>query len=406
MKKAYQDKKVLLRVDFNVPLDKEYHITDDTRIRAALPTIEELLDSGAAVILMSHLGRPQKKKKEDGSVDREKFTLEHVVDHLSDLLGRPVEFAHDTVGEEARAKSANLKSGEVLLLENTRFEAGEEKGDETLARQMSELADYYVNDAFGTAHRAHASTTVVAQFFDRDHKSFGLLMQKELENAEVVRSNPERPYTAIVGGAKVSDKIGLLENLLGKCDYILVGGGMAYTFFKASGGQIGNSLVEEDKLDLANELREEADQKGTKILLPVDSVVADQFSGEASTQVAPSDQIPEGWMGLDIGEKAIQAFSEVIGKSRTVMWNGPMGVFEMEKFAKGSFAIAEAMAEASRKGAFTMVGGGDSVSAVNQSGLADQISFISTGGGAMLEYLEGKTLPGVKAIMDTRRDQD
>ncbi len=406
MKKAYQDKKVLLRVDFNVPLDKEYHITDDTRIRAALPTIEELLDSGAAVILMSHLGRPQKKKKEDGSVDREKFTLEHVVDHLSDLLGRPVEFAHDTVGEEARAKSAHLKSGEVLLLENTRFEAGEEKGDETLARQMSELADYYVNDAFGTAHRAHASTTVVAQFFDRDHKSFGLLMQKELENAEVVRSNPERPYTAIVGGAKVSDKIGLLENLLGKCDYILVGGGMAYTFFKASGGQIGNSLVEEDKLDLANELREEADQKGTKILLPVDSVVADQFSGEASTQVAPSDQIPEGWMGLDIGEKAIQAFSEVIGKSRTVMWNGPMGVFEMEKFAKGSFAIAEAMAEASRKGAFTMVGGGDSVSAVNQSGLADQISFISTGGGAMLEYLEGKTLPGVKAIMDTRRDQD
>ncbi len=406
MKKAYQDKKVLLRVDFNVPLDKEYHITDDTRIRAALPTIEELLDSGAAVILMSHLGRPQKKKKEDGSVDREKFTLEHVVDHLSDLLGRPVEFAHDTVGEEARAKSAHLKSGEVLLLENTRFEAGEEKGDETLARQMSELADYYVNDAFGTAHRAHASTTVVAQFFDRDHKSFGLLMQKELENAEVVRSNPERPYTAIVGGAKVSDKIGLLENLLGKCDYILVGGGMAYTFFKASGGQIGNSLVEEDKLDLANELREEADQKGTKILLPVDSVVADQFSGEASTQVAPSDQIPEGWMGLDIGEKAIQAFSEVIEKSRTVMWNGPMGVFEMEKFAKGSFAIAEAMAEASRKGAFTMVGGGDSVSAVNQSGLADQISFISTGGGAMLEYLEGKTLPGVKAIMDTRRDQD
>jgi len=227
MKKAYQDKKVLLRVDFNVPLDKEYHITDDTRIRAALPTIEELLESGAAVILMSHLGRPQKKKKEDGSVDREKFTLEHVVDHLSDLLGRPVEFAHDTVGEEARAKSAHLKSGEVLLLENTRFEAGEEKGDETLARQMSELADYYVNDAFGTAHRAHASTTVVAQFFDRDHKSFGLLMQKELENAEVVRSNPERPYTAIVGGAKVSDKIGLLENLLGKCDYILVGGGMA-----------------------------------------------------------------------------------------------------------------------------------------------------------------------------------
>lgn len=403
MKKDYQGKNVLLRVDFNVPLDNEYHITDDTRIRAALPTIRELLDRQAAVILMSHLGRPQKKKKADGSIDREKFTLKHVVDHLSDLLGQTVDFAHDTVGEEARRKAANLKPGQVLLLENTRFDAGEEKGDEELARRMSELGEYYINDAFGTAHRAHASTTVVAQFFDKDHKEFGLLMEKELKNAELVRSDPEKPYTAIVGGAKVSDKIGLLENLLGKCDYILVGGGMAYTFFKAMGGQVGNSLVEEDKLALANELLEEASHKKTKILLPQDSVIADEFSNDANTRVVASDEIPDGWMGLDIGKRAIKDFTDVIIQSKTIMWNGPMGVFEMEKFATGSIAIAEAMAEASRSGAFTMVGGGDSVSAVNQSGVANKISFISTGGGAMLEYLEGKTLPGVSAIVTSLR---
>lgn len=400
MKKDYQHKKVLLRVDFNVPLDKDFQITDDTRIQAALPTIQTLLDRNAAVILMSHLGRPQKKRKDDGSIDRDKFTLRHVVDRLSDLLGIPVGFANDTVGEDARQKAADLQPGQVLLLENTRFEAGEEKGDEELARQLSELADYYVNDAFGTAHRAHASTTVVARYFDKEHKSFGLLMDRELQNAQVVRDNPQKPYTAIVGGAKVSDKIGLLENLLGKCDYILVGGGMAYTFFKAMGGQIGNSLVEEDKLDLATELLEEARRRNTEIILPSDSVIADQFSNEANVRITPSDEIPEGWMGLDIGKKAIRDFSEIIVKSKTVMWNGPMGVFEMEKFAAGSIAIAEAMAEATSLGAFTMVGGGDSVSAVNQSGVADQISFISTGGGAMLEYLEGKTLPGVAAISE------
>lgn len=401
MKKDYQHKKVLLRVDFNVPLDKDFQITDDTRIQAALPTIQTLLDRNAAVILMSHLGRPQKKRKDDGSIDRDKFTLRHVVDRLSDLLGIPVGFANDTVGEDARQKAADLQPGQVLLLENTRFEAGEEKGDEELARQLSELADYYVNDAFGTAHRAHASTTVVARYFDKEHKSFGLLMDRELQNAQVVRDNPQKPYTAIVGGAKVSDKIGLLENLLGKCDYILVGGGMAYTFFKAMGGQIGNSLVEEDKLDLATELLEEARRRNTEIILPSDSVIADQFSNEANVRITPSDEIPEGWMGLDIGKKAIRDFSEIIVKSKTVMWNGPMGVFEMEKFAAGSIAIAEAMAEATSLGAFTMVGGGDSVSAVNQSGVADQISFISTGGGAMLEYLEGKTLPGVAAISES-----
>jgi len=388
----------LLRVDFNVPLDAEFNITDDTRIQASLPTIRTLLERNAAVILMSHLGRPQKKRKEDGSIDREKFTLRHVVDRLSTLLEQPVLFATDTVGEDAMSKAAQLKAGEVLLLENTRFEAGEEKGDEDLARKMSQLADYYVNDAFGTAHRAHASTTVVAQFFDRDHKSFGLLMDREVKNAKVVRDNAERPYTAIVGGAKVSDKIGLLENLLGKCDYILVGGGMAYTFFMAQGGQVGNSLVEEDKLDLARDLLAEAKQNNTEILLPADSVIADKFSNEAQVQITPSDEIPEGWMGLDIGKKAIRDFSEVIVKSKTVMWNGPMGVFEMEKFAAGSIAIAEALAEATSLGAFTMVGGGDSVSAVNQSGVADKISFVSTGGGAMLEFLEGKELPGIKAI--------
>ena len=398
MKKDYQHKNVLLRVDFNVPLDAEFNITDDTRIQASLPTIRTLLDRNAAVILMSHLGRPQKKLKEDGSIDREKFTLRHVVDRLSSLMDQPVLFATDTVGEDAMSKAAQLQAGEVLLLENTRFEAGEEKGDEDLARKMSELADYYINDAFGTAHRAHASTTVVAQFFDSDHKSFGLLMDREVKNAKVVRDNAKRPYTAIVGGAKVSDKIGLLENLLGKCDYILVGGGMAYTFFMAQGGQVGNSLVEEDKLDLARDLLAEAKQKNTEILLPADSVIADKFSNEAQVQITPSDEIPEGWMGLDIGKKAIRDFSEVIVKSKTVMWNGPMGVFEMEKFAAGSIAIAEALAEATSLGAFTMVGGGDSVSAVNQSGVADKISFVSTGGGAMLEFLEGKELPGIKAI--------
>jgi len=400
MKKDYQGKKVLMRVDFNVPLDENNNITDDTRIRAALPTIQALLDRNAAIILMSHLGRPLKNKKADGSIDREKFSLEHLVDHLATLLGQSVQFAHDTVGEEAQKKSARLEAGQVLLLENTRFEEGEKTGDKELARKMSELADYYINDAFGTAHRAHASTTAVAQFFDQDHKSFGLLMEKELKNAERLRSDPDKPYTAIIGGAKVSDKIGLLENLLGKCDYILVGGGMAYTFFRAYGGKVGNSLVEEDKLELANELMHNATRKHTEIILPQDSVIADQFSNEAETETVVSDHIPEGWMGLDIGKKAIKKFSNIIIKSKTVMWNGPMGVFEMDKFAAGSIAVAKAMAEASRRGAFTMVGGGDSVSAVNQSGEADKISFISTGGGAMLEYLEGKTLPGVAAISD------
>ncbi|WP_236975255.1 phosphoglycerate kinase [Membranihabitans maritimus] len=398
MENSYNGKKVLVRVDFNVPLDKNFKITDDTRILGALPTIQHLLANNAAVILMSHLGRPQKKKLENGELDVEKFTLKHVVDHLSSLLNKNVQFSTDLVGKDARDKARELKGGEVLLLENTRFEPGEEKGDDTLARSLSELADYYVNDAFGTAHRAHASTAKVAQFFDSDHKSFGLLIEKEIKNANKVKENPDSPYTAIVGGAKVSDKILLLENLISKCDNILIGGGMAYTFFKALDGKVGNSLVEEDKLELAKEILKKATQNNTRILLPKDSIIADAFSNDANIQEVASDQIPDGWMGLDIGTKAQSEFTEVIESSRTVMWNGPMGVFEMSNFANGSFSVAKALAKATKKGAFTMVGGGDSVSAVNQSGLSDQVSFVSTGGGAMLEYLEGKELPGLKAI--------
>lgn len=398
MKINYGGEKVLVRVDFNVPLNGAYEITDDTRIRGALPTIQHLLDADAAVILMSHLGRPLKKKLENGEINVEKFTLKHIVDHLSSLLDRKVAFATDLIGPDARAKADQLKGGQVLLLENTRFEAGEEKGSDELAKELSSLATYYVNDAFGTAHRAHASTAKVAQFFDADKKSFGLLMEKEITNANKVKDNPTSPYTAIVGGAKVSDKILLLENLLPKCDNILIGGGMAYTFFKALGGEIGNSLVEMDKLDLAKEILGKAEQNNTKIYLPVDSTIADAFSNDANIQQASSDAIPEGWMGLDIGEAAIKEFSEVIESSKTVMWNGPMGVFEMPSFAQGSIAIAQAMAKATEMGAFTMVGGGDSVSAVNQAGLADSVSFVSTGGGAMLEFLEGKDLPGIKAI--------
>ncbi len=390
----------MVRVDFNVPLDKNYHITDDTRIRAALPTINHILNDGGAVILMSHLGRPQKKRKDDGSIDVEKFTLQHVVDHLAELLHRPVHFASDTVGEKAQSMAANLQSGEVLLLENTRFEAGEEKGDETMARQLAALGDVYVNDAFGSAHRAHVSTTTVAQFFPKDRKTFGYLMQKEIENADKVLNNPDRPLTAIVGGAKVSDKILLLEKLIDFANDLLIGGGMAYTFLKAQGGQVGKSLVEEDKLDLAKDLLEKAKAKGVHIYLPEDSIIADDFANEAQHRLANSMEIPDGWMGLDIGEKARTAFSDVIKASKTIMWNGPMGVFEMANFAVGTVTVAKAVAEATQKGAFSLVGGGDSVAAVNKSGLSDQISFVSTGGGAMLEYLEGKKLPGIKAMSE------
>jgi len=391
-------KNVLVRVDFNVPLDKSHNITDDTRMQAALPTIKYILDHGGAAILMSHLGRPMKKKKEDGSIDVEAFTLQHLVDHLSALTGAKVHFCPETIGEKATQMAADLPAGEILLLENTRFNEGEKKGDEAFAKKLAQLADCYVNDAFGTAHRAHASTTTVAQFFTPDQKSFGFLMDNEIKNANKVLHNPERPLTAIVGGAKVSDKILLLERLLDFVDKLIVGGGMAYTFMKASGGNIGNSLVEEEKLDLARKLVEKAKNKGVELLLPADSIIADQFAADAKTDTADSMSIPDGWMGLDIGPKARQAFAAIIKGSKTILWNGPMGVFEMEAFAQGTTAIAQAVAEATDQGAFSLVGGGDSVSAVNKNNLADRISFVSTGGGAMLEFLEGKDLPGIEAM--------
>jgi phosphoglycerate kinase len=393
-----QNKKVLVRVDFNVPLNSENQITDDTRIRAALPTIKYLLDNGAAVILMSHLGRPLKKLREDGSIDVERFTLKHIIKHLSRLLDRRVFFCEETIGSDARKMTSELQPGQVLVLENTRFDPGEKKGDEEFARKLAEMADIYINDAFGTAHRAHASTTTVAKYFEKDAKGFGFLMEKEIQNAEKVLNNPTRPLTAIIGGAKVSDKILLLERLIGFVDNLIVGGGMAYTFVRAQGGSTGNSLVEEDRIELAGQLLRQAEEKGVQLLLPEDSIVADDFSNEANHKIVESASIEEGWMGLDIGPKAQQAFSNTIQESKTILWNGPMGVFEMENFAGGTQSIATAVAEATKNGAFSLVGGGDSVAAVNKMGLADEVSYVSTGGGAMLEFLEGKELPGIKAI--------
>ena len=398
MQLDFQGKKALIRVDFNVPLNANNEITDDTRIQAALPTIKHALDNGGAVILMSHLGRPMKKLKEDGSIDRKKFTLLHIVNHLSQQLGRDVQFCDETVGEKATAMANTLESGQVLVLENTRFNKGEKKGDEAFAKALSQLADIYINDAFGTAHRAHASTTTVAQFFPQEAKSFGFLMEAEIKNANKVLNNPDRPLTAIIGGAKVSDKILLLERLIDFVNNLIIGGGMAYTFFKAQGGQIGNSLVEDDRLELAKELLKKAAAKGVTILLPEDSIIADNFSNEANIDSVDSNSIADGWMGLDIGEKARASFSETILNSQTILWNGPMGVFEMPNFANGTKTIAEMVAKATNQGAFSLVGGGDSVAAVKQMGLANEVSYVSTGGGAMLEFLEGKELPGIKAI--------
>jgi phosphoglycerate kinase len=395
----FSNKKALVRVDFNVPLDKKtFAITDDTRIRAAIPTIKYILDQGGAAILMSHLGRPDEKPLPDGSIDVARFTMQHTVAHTAALLGVPVLFCEEFVGPKAAAAAAALQPGQVLILENTRFLKGEGKGDIELAKQLATYGELYINDAFGSAHRAHASTTTVAQFFDANHKGFGFLMKAELDNADRVLNKPERPLTAIVGGAKVSDKILLLDRMLDNVNYLIIGGGMAYTFIKAQGGQIGNSLCEEDRLELANQLIEKAKAKGVQLLLPVDSLVADAFSNEANRKVVPSDAIEAGWMGLDVGEQACAAFSAAILGSKTLLWNGPMGVFEFENFAKGTKTIAEAVAQATAKGAFSLVGGGDSVAAVNQMGLADEVSYVSTGGGAMLELLEGKILPGVKAI--------
>ncbi|HHJ11407.1 MAG TPA: phosphoglycerate kinase [Bacteroidetes bacterium] len=386
-------KKVLVRVDFNVPLDENYHITDDTRIRAALPTIKKILEGGGSPILMSHLGRPK-------DAYEKKFSLKHVVPHLSALLGREVKFAADCIGPETEKMAGDLKSGEVMLLENLRFHAEEKKGDEDFAAQLAKLADVYVNDAFGTAHRAHASTTIVAKFFPED-KMFGYLIENELKNMDKVLHNPEHPFTAIMGGAKVSDKILIIENLLERVDNLVIGGGMVYTFVKARGGKIGNSLVEEDKLDLALRLLNIAKEKNVKVYLPVDNVIADDFSNDANTKVTPVDEIPDGWMGLDAGPDTIKTVREVIMNSKTILWNGPMGVFEMEKFAEGTKQVALAIADATAAGAFSLVGGGDSVAAVNKYNLKDKMGYVSTGGGAMMEYMEGKELPGIKAIRES-----
>ncbi len=400
MKLDFSNKKVLIRVDFNVPLNDKFRITDDTRIRAALPTIRKILKGGGAVILMSHLGRPQKKRKADGSIDVKKFTLKHLVDHLSKKLKLEVKFCPETIGEKATAMASKLKKGQVLLLENTRFNAGESKGDEQLAKGMAALADLYVNDAFGTAHRAHASTTTVAKFFKPEHKSFGLLMAKEIKNASKLLNDPPRPLTAIIGGAKVSDKILLLEKLLDFANQIIIGGGMAYTFILAKGGKPGNSLVEEDRVALAAKLLDKAKKNKVKIFLPKDSIIADAFDANANTDTAYSMRIRKGWMGLDVGPKAQEEFAQAIAKSGSILWNGPMGVFEMEPFSHGTKAIATAVAAATEAGAFSLVGGGDSVAAVNQMKLARKMSYVSTGGGAMLEFLEGKVLTGVAALSE------
>jgi len=387
---SFAGKKALIRVDFNVPLDDDFNITDDNRMTAALPTIKKILGDGGAVILMSHLGRPK-----DGPVD--KYSLKHVVAHLSDLLGQQVEFADDCIGEQAVEKAKALAPGEVLLLENLRFYKQEEKGDKDFAEKLSKLGDIYVNDAFGTAHRAHASTAIIAQFFP-NAKYFGYLMAAELTNAEKILNNAPKPFTAIMGGSKVSDKIELIEKLLDKVENLIIGGGMAYTFAKADGGMIGNSLVEMDKLDLAIELQKKAKAKGVKLLLPVDNVVADKFAPDANTGLAKTGEIQDGWMGLDIGPETVKLFSEVIENSKTILWNGPMGVFEMEKFLIGTKAVADAVAKATENGAFSLIGGGDSAAAVAKFGMTDEVSYVSTGGGALLEYMEGKELPGVKAI--------
>lgn len=389
---SFAGKKALVRVDFNVPLNDQFQITDDTRIRAAIPTLKKILSDGGAVIIMSHLGRPK-----NGPED--KFSLKHLVDHLTQTLNTTVQFANDCVGQEAKDKAAALKAGEVLLLENLRFYKEETAGDVDFAKKLSELGDVYVNDAFGTAHRAHASTTIIAQFFPND-KLFGYVMGGELESIEKMLTNKQSPLTAIMGGAKVSSKIGIIRQLLDKVDNIIIGGGMSYTFAKAQGGNVGSSMVEDDKLDLALSLLEEAKAKGVQIFLPVDSVNADKFDNAANKTETAINNIENGWMGLDIGHETIEKYQSVIENSKMILWNGPMGVFEMDNFAAGTKAVADAIVNATKKGAFTLIGGGDSVAAINKYNLADQVSYVSTGGGALLEYLEGKTLPGVAAIQN------
>jgi len=388
---SFAGQKALIRVDFNVPLDDAYAITDDTRMRATIPTIQKIIKDGGSVILMSHLGRPK-----DGPTP--KYSLIHIVGHLSKLLSVEVQFANDCIGVEAVNKAASLQAGQVLLLENLRFYKEEEKGDEAFAQKLSKLGDVYVNDAFGTAHRAHASTAVIAQFFAPGSKMFGLVMNAEVASAEKVLHGSEKPFTAIIGGAKVSDKILIIENLLDRATDIIIGGGMAYTFFKAQGGTIGTSICEDDRMPLALEILAKAKAKGVNIHLPVDNIITTEFSNTTERKNCESMSIPDGWMGLDIGEATRAKFAAVIESSKTILWNGPMGVFEMENYQAGTKAIAEAVAAATANGAFSLVGGGDSVAAVNIFGFTDKVSYVSTGGGAMLEYFEGKVLPGIAAI--------
>ncbi|MBF4517031.1 phosphoglycerate kinase [Flavobacterium sp. ANB] len=387
----FKNKKAIIRVDFNVPLDENFNVTDATRIDAAKPTIDAILKQGGSVILMSHLGRPKGVE--------EKYSLKHILKTASQILGVPVQFAENCVGEAAQTAAKNLKPGEVLLLENLRFHAEEEAGDVAFAKELASLGDIYVNDAFGTAHRAHASTTIIAQFFPND-KTFGTLLAKEIESLNKVLKNSEKPVTAVLGGSKVSSKITVIENILDKVDHMIIGGGMTFTFVKAQGGKVGDSICEDDKLELALEILRLAKEKGVQIHIPVDVVAADDFSNTANTQIVDVTAIPDGWQGLDAGPKSLENFKKVILESKTILWNGPLGVFEMESFAKGTIALGDYIAEATEKGAFSLVGGGDSVAAVKQFGFENKVSYVSTGGGAMLEMLEGKVLPGIAAILD------
>ena len=387
----FNDKKALIRVDFNVPLDENFKVTDANRIEAAKPTIDKILADGGSVILMSHLGRPKGVE--------EKYSLKHIVDTTSKILGVPVHFVSDCIGDKAENAASNLKKAEVLLLENLRFYSEEEKGDVAFAEKLSKLGDIYVNDAFGTAHRAHASTTIIAQFF-QNKKCFGLLLAKEIESLNKVLKNSEKPVTAILGGSKVSSKITVIENILDKIDHMIIGGGMTFTFVKALGGNVGNSICEDDKLQLALDILEKAKAKNVQIHIPVDVVAADSFSNDANTKIVDVREIPDGWQGLDAGPKSLENFKKVILNSKTILWNGPMGVFEMEKFANGTIQVGNFIAEATQNGTFSLVGGGDSVAAVKQFGLEPKMSYVSTGGGAMLEMLEGKDLPGIKAILN------
>lgn len=386
----FENKKALIRVDFNVPLNENFEVTDDTRIQSAKSTIIKILEDGGSCVLMSHLGRPKGFQEE--------FSLRHIVDAVTEAIGVQANFVEDCIGEKAEKAVAKLEMGEILLLENLRFYNEETIGDIAFAEKLSELGDIYVNDAFGTAHRAHASTSVIAQFFSKQ-KCFGFLLAKEIESIDRVLNNSEKPVTAILGGAKVSSKITIIENIIDKVDNIIIGGGMTFTFIKALGGKIGNSLVEDDKLELALNILKLAKEKNTEIHLPVDAVIADNFSNDANTKTVDTSKIPDGWLGLDVGEKTNKNFAEVIKNSKTILWNGPLGVFEMENFAKGTIELGNAIAEATKNGAFSLVGGGDSVAAVKQFGFADKVSYVSTGGGAMLESLEGKTLPGIEAIL-------